>query len=183
MEINLGLGEGAPAHIGVAAARRHGPTFAIELSRFFEVAYTWPMQLAAWRRVLSLAIRIGHPRDQAHSPESPEECLSPWVKSSGASAQRPGSPSQSYRRRPDSEQADLRQLRRLKWRSARAVGGIYIYIYIYMCVYIIIYIYIYIFIFIYIYIRFLLCFFCKFKSAIFCKFDCDSEFFLRKFEI
>ena len=74
VEINLGLGEGAPAHIGVAAARRHGPTLAIELSRFFELFYMWPMQLAAWRRVLSLAIPIGHPRDQAHSSE---ECLSP----------------------------------------------------------------------------------------------------------
>ena len=47
VEIDLGLGAGAPVHIGVAAARRRGPTLAIELSRFFEVACAWPMQLAA----------------------------------------------------------------------------------------------------------------------------------------
>ena len=29
VEIGLGLGEGAPVHIGVAAARRRGPTLAI----------------------------------------------------------------------------------------------------------------------------------------------------------
>ena len=119
VEINLGLGEGAPAHIGVAAARRHGPTLAIELSRFFEVAYIWPMQLAAWRRVLTLAIPIGHPRHRAHSSE---ECPSPWVRPKGASTQRPSSQLQSYQRRRDRVREDMSQLRQLRWRSAKANG-------------------------------------------------------------
>ena len=119
VEIDLGLGEGAPVHIGAAAARRRGPTLAVELWRFFEVVWIWPMQLAAWRRVLSLAIPIGHPRDQAHSSE---ECLSPWVGLKGASAQRPSSQLQSYRRRRDRDRTDPRQLRQLRWRSARSGG-------------------------------------------------------------
>ena len=47
MGTDFGHGEGAPVHISVAAARRRGPTLAIELSRLFEMAYIWPMQLAA----------------------------------------------------------------------------------------------------------------------------------------
>ena len=111
--------ESALVHIGAASARRSGPTFAVELSRFFEVGWTWPMQLAAWRRVLSLAIPIGHPRDQAHSSE---ECLSPWVRLKGASTQRPSSLFQSYRRRRDRDRTDPRQLCQLRWRSARSGG-------------------------------------------------------------
>ena len=57
------------------------------------------------------------PRDRAHSSE---ECPYPWVRPTGARAHKPGSPFQCYCRRRDREWTDPRQLRQLRWRSARA---------------------------------------------------------------
>ena len=118
-DIEMWYGERAPVHISVAAARRSGPTLAMTLSRCCEVGSVRPMLLAAWRRVSMFAIPFGHLRDRAHSSE---ECLSPCVRLSGASAQRPGFAFQCYCRRGGIELADPRQLRQLKLRSARTVG-------------------------------------------------------------
>ena len=60
-ECMFGYGEGAPVHIGEEAARCCGRTLVIELVCFGMVCAS-RMLLADWRRVLTLASLLDHPR-------------------------------------------------------------------------------------------------------------------------